>query len=248
MKKRKVDTRVECLLLLVIFCAVIPHTVLWLIRLNAASIAFSPAGLERCANFFACQWIPFWMTFLCYLRLQKADGFSWMPCICAAVIVLTYLPGFENNSVMTIALAIPLTLAVELSGFLSKAEFSKNKAVAAIAADRGILRAFYYWSVVFLCAVHISCMACTYERTVVSPFQMLPVPGVLLFEVFRHQKKQPPGLWSVIGMLGAIPLSLFLAAVGPMEQFRIYHLLSLGVGYVLLFLMLLVYNIDQWKK
>lgn len=247
MKKKIIGTNMWYLLLLVTCCAVIPHTVLCLLQMDSASTAFSPFELEGYSNFFVCQWIPFWLTYISYLRLQKMDNFSLLPSICSAVIVLTYLPRFEQNSVMTIALAIPLAFAMELSGFLRNTECFKSKIISAIAADRGILRAFYYWSVFFLCVVLISCKACTFERTIVSPFLMLPIPGVLLFEVFRHQKKQPPALWSVIGMLTAIPLSLFLVTVGPMEQFKIYHFMSLGVGYVTLFLMLIVYNIDHWK-
>lgn len=248
MKKKIIGTNMEYLLPLVVFCAVVPHTTLCLLQMDSISMAFSPVELESCSNFFVCQWIPFWLTFISYLRLQKMDNFSWMPAICASVIVLTYLPGFEQASVMTVALAIPLILTVELSGLLKKAESSNNQIFAAIASDRGILRAFYYWSVVFLCVVLISCKACTFDRTIVSPFQMLPVPGILLFDVFRHQQKRPPALWSVIGMLAVIPLSLFLVTIGPMEQFKVYHLMSLGVGHGLLFLMLIVYNIDHWKK
>lgn len=247
MKEKITGTSTEYLLLLIALCAVIPHTVLGLLQLESVSATFSPVELESFSNFFVCQWIPFWLTFLSYLRLQKMDVFSLIPAVCAVVIVLTYLPRFAQDSVTTIALAIPLLLTMELSGFLKKAECARSKVFSAIAADRGVLRAFYYWSVVFLCVVLISCKACIFERTIVSPFQLLPFPGVLLFDVFRRQNRQPPAVWSVIGMLMAIPLSLYLATVGPMAQFRIYHLMSLGMGYVLLFLMLIVYNIDHWK-
>jgi len=243
-----IKKNIKYLLMLFVLCGVIPHVMLSMLQIASESDNWSPAEIESYSNLFVCQWIPFWLTFISYLRLQKMDNFSWIPSICSAVIVLTYLPRFEQNSVMTITLAIPLAFVVELSGLLRKVELSKSKIVSAIATDRGILRAFYYWSVVFLCVVLISCKACTFERTIVSPFQMLPIPGVLLFEVFRHQKKQPPTLWSVIGMLVAIPLSLFLVTVGPLAQFKIYHLMSLGVGYAFLLILLAVYNLDRWKK
>lgn len=246
--QKRIGTNLGYFLLLIPFCAVIPHTVLCFLQLHAVSAVFSPFELEGYSNFFVCQWISFWLTLLSYLRLQKADRFSWMPSVCSGIIVLSYLPRFEQASILTIARAIPLALAMELTGFLKKAECSSSKIVCAIGSDRNILRAFYYWSVVFPCVALISCKACTFERTVASPFLMLPIPGILLFGVFRHQKMKPPALWTVLGMLAAIPLSFFLVSVGPMAQFRMYHFMCLAVGYILLFLMLVVYNMDHWKK
>ena len=243
-----IKRNIKYLLALLALCGVIPHVMLSLLQMASTSESWSPAEIESYSNFFVCQWIPFWLALIAYLRLQKMDNFSLILVVCAAVIILTYLPRFDHRSVMTIALTIPLMLAVELSGLLKEGESSKNKALAGIAASRGVLRAFYFWSLAFLCVVLISCKSCTFERTIVSPFQMLPIPGVLLFDVFLNQKKQPPTIWSVVGMLVAISLSLFLATVGPMEQFKLYHLMSLGIGYVLLFLMLIVYNIDHWQK
>ncbi len=243
-----IKRNIKYILALLVLCGVIPHVMLSLLQMASASESWSPAEIESYSNFFVCQWIPFWLALIAYLRMQKKDNFCLIPAVCAAVIILTYLPRFDHRSVMTIALTIPLMLAVELSGLLKEGESSTNKALAGIAASRGVLRAFYYWSLVFLCVVLISCKACTFERTIVSPFQMLPIPGVLLFDVFRNQKKQPPTIWCILGMLVVIPLSLFLATVGPMEQFKIYHLMSLGIGYVLLFLLLIVYNMDHWKK
>ena len=248
MRQKILDTSIGYLLLLFGFCAIIPHAILCLLQIESVSAIFSPFELENYANFFVCQWMPFWMTFIPYLRLQKLNHFSWLPAICTVVIVLTYLPGFEKDSVMTIALVIPLVFSMELSGLLNKAVSSRSRFFSAIAADRGMLRAFYYWSVVFLCGVLISCDACTFERTVVSPFQMLPIPGVLLFAVLRHQQRPAPAIWSMVGMLPAIPLSLFLVTIGPMEPFKQYHIMSLGIGYVLLFLLLIVYNVDYWKS
>ena len=246
--KKEIDLYLKFILLLAAICAIIPHTVLLLLRMDGISADVSPVRAERYANFFVCQWIPFWLTFLSYIRVQKKDDVSLISAGSAAVILLTYLPVFSQRSVAAMLFTLPLILLIELSGLLKKAEFSGNKVLAGIAVDRGILRAFCYWSVVFLCVVLISCEACTYERTVVSPFQMLPVPGILLIAVFRHQKKRPPTLVCIVIMLTIIPLSLYLATVGPMEQFKVYHLMSMCVGYAVLFLMLTVYNIDRWKK
>lgn len=236
------------LLLMLALCGVMPHVMLSLLQIASTSDSWSPAEIEAWSNFFVSQWVPFWLTLIAYLRLQKMDNFSLIPAICAAVVVLTFLPRFDQRSVMTIALAIPLMLVVELTVWLKNAETSANAFVKGIAADRGILRAFLFWAVVFPCVIFISCEACTWQTTVVSPFQMLPIPAVLLFDAFRHQKHQPPTVWSVMVMLAMVPLSLFLATIGPMEKFRLWHLMSLGIGYVILFLMLIVYNIDQWKS
>lgn len=248
MRKQITGTDGRYLLFLVAFCAGVPHLVLGLLQMDCVSAFLSPFEVEGYANFFVCQWIPFWLTFLSCLRLQKTDRTSLIPAMCAAVIVLTYLPRFAQRSLGAIALTIPLMLLIELSGLLKKAEFSGNKALAGIAADRGTLRAFCYWSVVFLCVVHISCKACTYSTTVVSPLQMFLFPGVLRFDVFRHEKKQPPAIWCIAAMLAVIPPSLYLATIGSMAKFKVYHLVCLGIGFALLFMMLILYNIDHWKK
>lgn len=234
--------------ILLTLCAIIPHAVLILLGMDFISASFSPAEVEIYANFFVCQWLPFWLVFIAYLRLQKQDSFSPLPAICAGMILLSYLPRFHSPSVLALMLTVPLILLMELSAFLKTAEASANPFLRAIAADRGILRAFSFWSVLFPCMALLSCRACTFPRTVVSPFLMLPIPGVLLFDVFRHQKAQPPTLWAVLTMLAMIPLSLYLVTIGPMAQFTLYHLMSLITGFVFVFLMLIVYNMDQWKK
>lgn len=243
-----IKKNIQYILLLVVLCGLVPHGMLSLLQIASTSDHWSPAEVEAYSNFFVCQWIPFWLALISYLRLQKMDNFSLHPAISAIVIVLTYFPRYDQRSVVTIAFSIPLIFVVELSALLKKAGSSTNAVLKGIAADRAVLRAFYFWSVVFPCVIFISCKACTWQTTIVSPFQMLPIPGVLLFDVFRHQKMQPPTIWGFIAMLAVVPLSLFLATIGPMEKFKMYHLMSLGTGYVLLFMMLLVYNIDQWRK
>lgn len=247
MKNAIISTNRKYLLMLCIFCLVIPHGVLCLLQMDSVAAAMSPVRRESDSNFFVCQWIPFWLTFLSYLRLQKTDTVSLLTAVWASVILLTYLPCFPQRSVMAMALTIPLILTGELSALLKKAEASRNKALAAIAADRSLLRAFCFWSLVFPCVIHISCKACTFSNAVVSPFQMLPLPGILLFAVFRQQKEQPPAFWSILGMLALVPMSLFLVTFGPMAQFKGYHLMCLATGFALLFLMLIVYNFDRWK-
>lgn len=245
---RNIRNQGKYLLCQVVLCGLIPHGMLSLLQMASVSGKWSPAEIESYSNFFVCQWIPFWLVFLCYLRLQKKDRFSLMSVICAAVIILSFLPRFARRSVLTLVLTVFLIFAIELSALLKKGEGSGNRMIAGIAADRGILRAYWFWTLVFPCAVLISCEACTFEMTVVSPFQMLPIPGILLFDVLRCQKNQPPTVWSVFGMLATVPLSLLLVTIGPMARFMVYHLMSMGVGYGILFLMLIVYNLDQWKK
>lgn len=245
---RNTKTDWKYLLAMLGFCAAIPHSVLCLLQMDAFSAVFSPIESENLSNFFVCQWIPFWMALIAYLRLQKTDRFSLLPALCAGVIVLTFLPGYPRKSITTIAFTIPLMLPVEYSALLKAGISSPNKLLAGIAANRELLQAFWFWSLVFPCVVLISCEACTWYRAIVSPFQMLPIPGVLLFDVFRHQKNQPPTIWGFLGMLPTVPLSLFLVTIGPMAQFKFYHLMCLGIGYALLFLMLIVYNLDHWKQ
>ena len=127
MRKQITGTDGRYLLFLVAFCAGVPHLVLGLLQMDCVSAFLSPFAVEGYANFFVCQWIPFWLTFLSYLRLQKTDRASLIPAMCAAVIVLTYLPRFAQRSLGAIALTIPLILLTELSGLLKKADM-KNPA------------------------------------------------------------------------------------------------------------------------
>lgn len=248
MKIPKPETNQSCLLLLLIFCAVIPHAVLFLLELESTAASLSPFTVESCSNFFVCQWIPFALAFFSYLRLQKQDCFSWICIIGAGVTLLTYLPRFELRSVMTMLLILPLLLMMEATAFLKNAGSSPNPFLRGIAADRSILRAFFFWSAACLGVIFISCKACTWETTVVSPFQLLPFPGILLYDVMRCQKTHPPTLWSLLTMAALVPLSLFLATIGPMAQFQTYHLMCLGTGFAIVFLMLIVYNWDSWKQ
>lgn len=236
------------LLLLLACCGVVPHGILSLLQMEAVSSSLSPAETESYANFFICEWLPFWMAFLSYLRLQKRDRFSLLPAIAGAVILLSYLDRFAQRSLLTLGLIIPLILAAELFALLKYMESSVNKVLAGIAADRRSLRAFFFWAVEYLCVILISCEACIWDRTVVSPFLTLPIPTMLMIAVFRQQKSQPLTIWGLIGMLILVPLSLFLVTVGPMEQFKAYHLACLGIGYVIVFLLLIVYNMDQWRR
>ena len=236
------------LLPLLVCCGVVPHGILSLLQMDAVSASLSPAETESYANFFVCEWMTFWMAFFSYWRLQKRDTFSLLPAIAGAVILLSYLGRFAQKSILTIGLIIPLILITELFAWLKNLESSGKKFLAGIAADRGALRAFFFWAVEYLCITLISCEACTWDRTVASPFLTFPIPAMLLIAVFRQQKSQPLTIWGCIGMLIMVPLSLFLVTVGPMEQFKTYHLVCLGIGYVVVFLLLIVYNMNQWRR
>lgn len=236
------------LLLLVFFCAVVPHVVLSLLKLASTSENWAPVEIESYSKFFVCEWTPFFAALISYLRLQKMDKFSLLPSACVAVILLTFLPRFSRSSLEAVALVLPLMLVVECTALLGKLEASGNQVLAGLGADRRMLRAFCFWSIGFTCVALIGCKASAYYMTAVSPFMMLPIPGVLLFEIFRHQKEQPPTLWGVVGMLLMVPVSLYLVTIGPMERFKVYHLMSLGSGFAILFLILVVYNMDHWRK
>lgn len=236
------------LLLLAALCGLVPHGMLSLLQLASASEKWSPAEIEAYSHFFVCQWAPFWAALIAYLRLQKKDNFSLLPGIAFGLILLTFLPRFPQASVRIVALTIPFILAIELTALLKKMEASANKALAGIATDRRLLRAFFFWSVGFLCLTHISCEARMWDRVVASPFLMLPIPGVLLAAVFRQQDQHPPTVWGVVTMLAMVPASLLLAVLGSMAQFKLYHLMSLCTGYVTVFVMLIVYNLDRWKR
>lgn len=236
------------LLLLVFFCAVVPHVALSLLKRAFAVENLAPIEIEYYSKFFVCEWMPFFAALIAYLRLQKMDKFSLLPCVCVGVILLTYLPRFSRNSIMAVALVLPLMLAMECTAVLSRLESSGMKLLAGIGTDRRMLRAFGFWSIEFPAVALIACKASAWHMTAVSPFLMLPIPAVLLFEVFRHQKSQPPTAWGVAAMLLLVPVSLYLVTIGPMEKFMIYHLMSLVSGFVVLFLMLIVYNMDRWRK
>ena len=235
------------LLLLVIFCAVVPHGVLSLLKLASGSGNWAPVEIESYSKFFVCEWTPFFAALISYLRLQKMDKFSLLPSVCVGLILLTFLPRFSRSSLAAVALVLPLMLAVECTALLRGLEASGSKLLAGLGADRRMLRAFGFWAIGFSCVALIGCKASAYYMPAVSPFMMLPIPGVLLFDVLRRQKEQPPTLWGVAGMLLMVPVALYLVTIGPMERFKVYHLMSLVAGFVILFLILVVYNMDQWR-
>lgn len=249
------------LLLLVVFCGLIPHGMLALLQIASGSGNWSPSEIETYSKFFVCEWTPLCAAIIAYLRLQKRDNFSLLPAITFGLIVPTLLPRFrqisevfvvsgyhDGNNAIAIAFAIPVMLLMECSGLLGKLESSENRILSAIAADRGLLRAFLFWSVGILCLAFISCEACAYYSRVISPLSLIPIPGVLLFEAFRHQKQRPPTVWSAIGMLLMAPGSLLLTAIGPMKQFQGFHVTILLSGYAVFFLMLTFCNMDHWRK
>lgn len=235
------------LLLLVILCAVVPHGVLSLMELASGSESWAPVEVESYSKFFVCEWLPFFAALIAYLRLQKMDRFSLLPALCVGLILLSFLPRFSRSSIEAVALVLPLMLAVECTAVLRRLKRSGNKLLAGLGADRRMLRAVGFWAIGFPCVAFIGCEASAWYMAAVSPFLMLPIPGVLLFDVLRHQKAQPPTLWGVVGMLLMVPVSLYLVTIGPMERFKVYHLMAMGAGFAILFLILVVYNMDHWR-
>lgn len=248
------------LLLLLLFCALIPHVMLALLQFASASEHWAPAEIESYSKFFVCEWAPFCAAIIAYLRIQERDTFSLLPVIEFGLIIPTLLlrfgqisegfvsSGFAQSNAVAIIFAVPVMLGMECTALLAKLESSPNKVLAGLAGDRGILRAFLFWSVGCVCLAIISCEACAYYSRVVSPWSLIPIPGILLFEAFRHQKERPPTVWGVMGMLLMAPVSLLLATIGPMEQFRGFHFTILLTGYLIIFLVLIVYNADHWKR
>lgn len=236
------------LLAMAVCCALIPHGVLSLLRLESVSASLAPVQAESYANFFVCQWIPFCLAFITYLRLQKQDSFSLLPAVFGLAAIASFLGRFNRESVMAIAWTVPLILVPELSGFLKKAESCGSRVLSRLAADRGALRAVFFWTVELLCVAIISCKASTWYSVVVFPFLTFPILAILLWDVFRRQEAKPLTLWGSAGILLMAPTSLWLATVGPMAKFRMYHLGGLGIGFAILFAMLLVFNLDRFKR
>ena len=180
-------------------------------------------------------------VFVPYPRVPKSDSFSLLSPILGGLMVLSYAGSWGQKAVAAIAMTIPLALTAELLGLLKKAEISGNRIAAGITVNRGMLRAVFFWGIGYPCVALISCAASTWYIPVVHPFLMLPVPAALLAEVFRYQKQQKLTLWGGIGMLAMVPISLWMVTIGPMERFMTYHLMSLGAGYAVVLLLLIVY-------
>ena len=247
------------LLWMLVFCALIPHAVLMLLKMEHAAEPMGLATQESYSKFFVCQWTPFCAAIIAYLRLQKRDKFSLLPAVVFGLIVLTLLPGFgriretymqhthDENKAFFTALTILVMLLMECSAPLKRLESSHHRMLSAIATDRGILRAFFFWSIGVLCLAFISTEACGSRTTVVLPWSLIPIPGVMLLEVSRQQKERPPTIWGIMAMLLMVPVSLYLSTIGPMEMFRSYHFTCMLSGHLIVFLMLIVLNVDHWK-
>lgn len=235
------------LLLLLGLCGVVPHAVLGLCQIEAIAASLSPAEIESYGNFFVCQWLPFCLALISYLRLQKRDTVSLLPAILGLGVILSFLPFFPRRSVMALTGVFPLMLMMELSALLKAGEASRNRFFAGIAANRGMLRAFLFWGIALPCLAILAANASTWYIPVVSPFLTLPLPAILLADLFRQQNRSPLTLSGLLAMLLMVPASLFLVTIGPMARFQNYHLMGLGIGYGILFALLIIYNLDQWR-
>lgn len=243
----------KSLLLLFVFCALIPHIMLGLLDIASTSDFWAPVEINSYGNFIFFMWTPFWASVIAYLRVQKRDTFSLLPAIFYGLITLTFLPRFQIKSVLTMEWIVLLMLITESSTLLKKLESSGNPFLSGIGADRKMLRGFCFWTLgyLFLILVNYEAHVVVFrygDRVIISPFAMFPVAGLLLFSVFRHHKDRTPTIWSVLVMLAMVPVSFCIVSSGPMAQFKLYHVACLVTGYVILFLMLIIYNIDHWKK
>lgn len=248
------------LLLLLGLCVLVPHGVISGLQMVSGSENWSPVEIETYSCFFLCEWTPFWAMLIGYLGVQKRERFSLMPSLIFSLTLVTFLlrydriaVGFssllERENLTVLFRIVPLMLVMECSALLKSGENSGNRILAGIAGDRKILRAVFMWTVGILCLPHIICGTSgdAWSKAMVLPFFLIPVPGMLLYEVLRYQKERPPAVWTVGAMLAMMSAALFLASIGPMAKFKLYHLIILGIGYPLVLLVLLVYHVDHWR-
>lgn len=243
--KNTARNSLKYLLWIVVLCGVIPHAALSIIQALSASEAFSPAELDSYKRFFTREWMPFWAAFLSYRGQQKTDDVSALYVLSTSAVIATFLPRCDRQTVMAMALVLPLTLFLEMFALLKKADASENVILAGLAADRGMLRTFFFWTVVIPCLAHISC---AWMQGIVVPLILLPVPAALLVGSWRQLKEQPPTLGGIVAVLLMLPITCVLAATGPMENFKLYHLMIFMAGYILFFLFQGVYHMDRWCR
>lgn len=243
--KNTLRSDLKYLLWLVVLCGVIPHAALSIIQAQSGSEAFSPAELDSYRRFFTREWLPFWAAFIAYRGQQKTDRVSALYALCTGAVIATFLPRCDQQTVMAMALVLPLILFSELFTLLKKADASENSFLAGLAADRGMLRAFFFWAVVIPCLAHISC---AWMQGIVVPLILLPVPAALLMDACRQLKEEPPTLGGIMAILLMLPATYVLTTSGPMENFKLYHLMIFMAGYILFFLFQGIYYMDRWCK
>ncbi len=243
--KRYLKQNGKYLLFLTGMCALIPHVMLHLIRLQAGSDVFAPVELEAYSLFFAREWVPFWAAYICYHRQQKFDDISFLPLLCTALILPTYLSCCDVKTVQAMALILPLLLLQESLGLLKKLETSEKQILAGLSRNRGMLRAFFFWTITVPCIAHI---CCAWIHATIVPLIFLPVPALLLFGAHRQLKDQPPTRGGILGILVMLPVTWWLVTSGPMAGFADYHLAIWLCGYLVFLLFQEIYHMDRWGR
>ena len=80
------------------------------------------------------------------------------------------------------------------------------------------------------------------------PLILIPVPGILLISAFRQLNDKPPRAGGILCLLAMVPVTVWLCSTGPMALYKLYFLLIMLGGYVMFFLLQLIYHADRFKK
>lgn len=230
------------LLSLLIFCLLIPHGLLSLVTMASASGEWAPAQIENWRITVVYEYVPILLVFFAYQRMQRMERFSLMPAVLSALILASYLPRYETRGVLVMAGILPMILLLEGFVVLKKLE-GCGKMLSGLAADYKMLRSFFLWSVCTFAFVFLISEAINAYRSILSPLYLIPLPGFLIFDAMRQQKKCPSTIWGMLALIPMMTVSLYLATLGPMEMYRLYHQMILLCGYVLFFLIQIVYYI-----
>ena len=121
----------------------------------------------------------------------------------------------------------------------------KKGFLSGIRANRKLLRAFFFWEIATLSIIHISCLG---MQAIMMPLILIPVPGILLISAFTQLNDKPPRAGGILCLLAMVPVTVWLCTTGPMALYKLYFLLIMLGGYVMFFLLQLIYHADRFKK
>ena len=224
-------------------CILVPSLVLSLLQLEAVSKHFAPVEIMSYSRFFALEWTPFWAVYLAYRRQQKKGSFSPLPVLGYVLSAAIMMLQCDFLSFPILACNVGLLLTMESFALLKK--LPKKGFLSGIRANRKLLRAFFFWEIATLSIIHISCLG---MQAIVMPLILIPVPGILLISAFRQLNDKPPRAGGILGILAMVPVTVWLCSIGPMALYKLYFLLIMLGGYVMFFLLQLIYHADRFKK
>jgi hypothetical protein len=141
------------------------------------------------------------------------------------------------------ACTVGLLLAMESFALLKK--LPKKGFLGGIRANRKLLRAFFFWEIATLSIIHISCLG---MQAIMVPLILIPIPGILLISAFTQLNDKPPRAGGILCLLAMVPVTVWLCSTGPMALYKLYFLLIMLGGYVMFFLLQLIYHADWFKK